>query len=208
MTLDEIKALPQPIARLVQLGLGNLGYDTGGTAGLPGPRTYAAFNQYLADQYGEPARVDLAETVARIAEGEIGVREQPMNSNRGKRVEEYQAATWLDGSGWLWCAAFVCWVIAKSGKLPFNRPRTAGAWDFENWAKDEKLDILFNPVTDIRRGDILIYTFSHIGIATSAPLSGVVRTVEGNTDAAGSREGGGVYAKTRKLSQIRSRIRL
>jgi hypothetical protein len=35
----------------------------------------------------------------------------------------------------------------------------------------------------------------------------VVSTIEGNTDAAGSREGGGVFRKRRKLSAIRSRIR-
>jgi hypothetical protein len=36
---------------------------------------------------------------------------------------------------------------------------------------------------------------------------GMVQTVEGNSNAQGSREGGGVWKQTRKLSQIRSRIR-
>jgi hypothetical protein len=57
-------------------------------------------------------------------------------------------------------------------------------------------------------GDIVIFTFSHIGIAVSEPdEKGNVKTVEGNTDKAGSREGGGVYLKTRNISKIRSRIR-
>jgi len=34
-----------------------------------------------------------------------------------------------------------------------------------------------------------------------------VVTVDGNTDAAGSREGGGVFKKTRSVSKIRARIR-
>jgi hypothetical protein len=57
-------------------------------------------------------------------------------------------------------------------------------------------------------GDLVIFTFSHIGIAVSSPdKMGNLATVEGNTDSAGSREGGGVYFKTRNLSKIRSRIR-
>jgi len=35
----------------------------------------------------------------------------------------------------------------------------------------------------------------------------VVETIEGNTDGVGSRDGGGVWRKFRKISQIRSRIR-
>jgi hypothetical protein len=54
----------------------------------------------------------------------------------------------------------------------------------------------------------VVFTFSHIGIAVSPPdEDGNVATVEGNTDAAGSREGGGVYRKSRHVSKIRSRIR-
>jgi hypothetical protein len=61
---------------------------------------------------------------------------------------------------------------------------------------------------DIEAGDIVMFTFSHIGIALSAPnKNGEVETVEGNTDMMGSREGGGVFRKMRSLSKIRSRIR-
>ena len=59
-----------------------------------------------------------------------------------------------------------------------------------------------------KSGDIVVFTFSHIGIAVSSPDDdGNIATVEGNTDSAGSREGGGVYLKSRHLSKIRSRIR-
>jgi uncharacterized protein YijF (DUF1287 family) len=62
---------------------------------------------------------------------------------------------------------------------------------------------------DIEPGDIVIFNFSHIGIATSkVTKDGFVFTIEGNTDGAGSREGGSVLAKKRKASQIRSRIRV
>ena len=157
----------------------------------------------------------LAPELVRIATAEIGV-EEVNGSNRGPRVDEYKAATWLDPSkGWPWCAAFVCWVVreameATGQRYTFDRPRTAGAWDFENWSRKQDSSTWTKRPHDgdIQAGDIVIFTFSHIGIATSAPdAGGWVTTVEGNTDAAGSREGGGVYRKRRHVSKIRSRIR-
>jgi hypothetical protein len=157
----------------------------------------------------------LAPELVRIATAEIGV-EEVNGSNCGPRVDEYKAATWLDPSkGWPWCAAFVCWVVreameAAGARYTFDRPRTAGAWDFENWSRKQDSSTWTKRPHDgdIQAGDIVIFTFSHIGIATSAPdAGGWVSTVEGNTDAAGSREGGGVWRKRRHVSKIRSRIR-
>jgi hypothetical protein len=94
--------------------------------------------------------------------------------------------------------------------VTFQRPETAGAWDFENWCKSvDKTVMLKKPHKgDIKRGDIVCFTFSHIGIATLPPDSnGFISTVEGNTNGEGSREGDGVYKKTRHISKIRSRIR-
>lgn len=160
---------------------------------------------------------DLVTEIIRIAKAEVGVREVG-NTNCGDRVDQYKAATWLNPKkGWPWCAAFVCWVIREalvsSGTKQtktFKRPRTAGAWDFENWSieQDSTTWLRRSPGKDIMAGDIVMFTFSHIGIAVSAPdKNGNVTVAEGNTDSAGSREGGGVYLKTRHLAKIRSRIR-
>jgi len=148
-----------------------------------------------------------------LATAEIGVAETD-GSNCGPRVNEYKAATWLDPrQAWPWCAAFLCWLLReamKGGSYTFPRPRTAGAWDFENWCKSiDGSAVLKRPVKgDILPGDIVIFTFSHIGLAASAPDEhGIVTTIEGNTDGEGSREGGAVLRKRRPLSKIRSRIR-
>jgi len=159
--------------------------------------------------------MSIVQKIARIAIAEIGVMESPRNSNRGKRVDEYKASTWLDPKqAWPWCAAFVCWVVARTGikdTATFKRPRTAGAWDFINWslAQDKTTSTLRNPkAKDIAPGDIVVFKFSHIGIAISPSTdAGMFETVEGNTDDAGSREGGGVYLKNRNISQIKARIR-
>jgi hypothetical protein len=160
---------------------------------------------------------DLISEIVRIAKAEVGVREI-RDTNCGEMVNEYKAATWLNPKkGWPWCAAFVCWVIREALKSSgvketktFKRPRTAGAWDFENWSIDQDSTTWMRKPHDgdILPGDIVIFKFSHIGIAVSSPnKDGNVITVEGNTDSAGSREGGGVYLKTRHVSKIRSRIR-
>jgi hypothetical protein len=156
----------------------------------------------------------LGEKMVELAKKEVGV-EEVNGTNCGPRVDEYKSATWLNPKrGWPWCAAFICWLFreAMRGKrYTFKRPRTAGAWDFENWCRQQDKSVILKKPhkNDIAAGDIVIFTFSHIGIATGPPdKNGLVPTIEGNTDAAGSREGGGVFIKKRKLSRIRSVIKI
>lgn len=160
----------------------------------------------------------LAPMIVRISKEEVGI-EEVNGTNCGPRVNEYKAATNLPATeSWPWCAAFVDWVVAEAmaiglaegKKYSFNRPKTAGAWDLENWslAQDASTQTRRKPERDIQAGDIVIFTFSHVGIAIGVPdHSGYVPTIEGNTDSDGSRDGGGVFRKHRHISKIRSRIR-
>lgn len=156
---------------------------------------------------GQITRSALFSKLLSIAEGEIGVREVGY-SNTGVRVGQYQATTSLGGSGWPWCAAFVCWVIKQLNIFSErDRPKTAGAFAFETWAKDMGIDCIKNPKT-IKKGDIVIYDFSHIGIAkTDSNNKNYFLCIEGNTDDGGSRDGGGVYEKNRSIKSVRSIIR-
>ena len=164
----------------------------------------------------------LSEAIVIVAKKEVGVEEKPRGSNRGPRVDEYLASTWMSkkeqAAGFPWCAAFVCFVVREAMALAvveetksFKRPRTAGAWDFENWslAQDNSTQTKHKPgANDVQPGDIVIYTFSHIGIAIStANADGMVRTIEANTDPAGSREGYMVAKRARHLRSIKARIR-
>ena len=135
----------------------------------------------------------LAEKLVALAQPEIGVEEID-GTNCGVRVDGYKSATNLPPhESWPWCAAFVCWLVREAirtdGPYTFARPTTAGAWDFENWSKkqDDSTHTLRNPGNDIKAGDIVIF--------------------KGNTDASGSREGGGVFEKSRSLDSIKTRIR-
>lgn len=160
-----------------------------------------------------------------IATAEVGVREGGGN-NRGPRIVTYQKATWLKPDAWPWCAAFVCWCIqqwlkvegvtAVVGILPTAvdkwRPQTAGAFDYERWAKEKGLEVVPEGA-DVLAGDIVIFDFSHIGIVIKdAPAKFKTLTVvEGNTNGKGERDstsGDGVWQKERARSLAKVFIRL
>jgi len=155
----------------------------------------------------------LAEKLVALAQLEIGVEEVD-GTNCGVRVDSYKSATNLPPhEAWPWCAAFVCWLVREAvrtdGPYTFARPTTAGAWNLENWSKeqDNSTHTLRNPGNDVKAGDIVIFKFSHVGLCLRGAETGRIRTIEGNTDAAGSREGGGVFEKSRALDSIKTRIR-
>lgn len=161
----------------------------------------------------------LIEYIATIARREVGVSESPRGSNRGPRVDQYQAATWLNKKDWgAWCASFVCWVVreamkeaVKNGaKFTFQRPRTAGAFDFENWSlkQDESTRTRRSPGRDLKPWDIVIYGFSHIGFVSTVPDSkGRFLAIEGNTNDEGGREGYEVAERSRHIRDVIVRIR-
>lgn len=157
-----------------------------------------------------------------IARKEVGVVEVPRNSNTGKRVREYQAATNLGGTGWPYCAAFVCWCVREWLKLPEVRdalkltvsgaekwrPKTAAAFGFHTWAEQRGLLVMDDGFSNtLHTADIMTFDMSHCGIVED-DKGPYVYTVEGNTSSAGSRDGGGVFAKTRNRTEARKFIRM
>lgn len=176
-----------------------------------------------------PQDASFGAVLATIARSQLGVREVGCN-NCGPQIREYQEATWLAPGAWPWCAAFVAWCVreaidAVGGVVRFNRPRTAGAWDLENWATDRRQSdgapqrrsggsdagvTMIKPLSTqaVMPGDIVVFTFSHVGIALGQAGAQHVLTVEGNTNAAGSREGDGVYERRRARTSVRSIIRM
>tara|TARA_R110000765_G_scaffold54160_1_gene108144 strand:+ start:1513 stop:2133 length:621 start_codon:yes stop_codon:yes gene_type:complete len=183
--------------------------------GEDGPVTWNAILSELSTKKDIMNGKEIPQKMIVLAREEIGVSEVD-GSNCGPRVDQYKAATWLDADkGWPWCAAFLCWLLREAMQdedVAFKRPQTAGAWDFENWAKKEVangVDLRKPTNEDIKAGDIVIFTFSHIALAVKdIDSSGYVITIEGNTNGAGSREGGSVLEKKRHVSKIRSRIRI
>jgi hypothetical protein len=168
-----------------------------------------------------PAGDTFAETLARVAESQLGVRET--GPNKGAALQPYFDADDYDPNGskpgddgYAWCAAFVCWCVMRAIALmgmipPFIRPKTAAAFGFEKWARAMRgrgVEIL--PAgSAIKRGDIIVFAISHIGVAVRNSAAGApVTTVDGNTNDDGAREGYEVAQRTRKRSAVRSVIRI
>jgi hypothetical protein len=113
-----------------------------------------------------------------VAQGEIGVAEEPSGSNDGPRIRDYRAA---DGSsaGMPWCATFVSWA-AKSVGAPIgeNGQGYASVADIEAWGRRTGRYV---PVTEEPRpGDIVLYGSRHVGLVESVGPGDHLTTVEGN----------------------------
>jgi hypothetical protein len=147
-----------------------------------------------------------------LAEDAKNIREIPPNSNRGPAVEAYLASVGL-GKGNPWCCAFTYWCFEQAA-LAQGRAnpmvRTGGCLAHWNGAvakgakRISKADAVNDPSL-LAPGMVFIMDFGggkgHTGFVV-AVRGGLIDTVEGNTDASKTREGGGVYRLTRKLSEV------
>jgi hypothetical protein len=144
-----------------------------------------------------------------IALGEEGVREEG-GANRGPKVEAYLARVGL-GAGNSWCQAFVYWCFDEAAKaLARVNPLVKTAGVLAHWAKSPVearvyARAAFDNPRLIRPGSIFIIDHGHgkghTGLVTKV-LAGEIGTIEGNTNSRGSRDGDGVYQKTRLVSTI------
>lgn len=216
LNIDEIKK--------VQEVLKDLGFYSGPVNGLFDTAlqlAHAAYRKSFFQWVSTGPVTEFAEEMTCLAEAEAkaGVREEG-GDNRGKKVEEYQRVIGSHIVGQSWCAAFVCWCMERAARTRddflFDLPKQGMAFRFEDWAVDQRASgvYLMDPKRiSIRRGDIVIFNFSHIGICTKASEKGSFHTVEGNTTAAASsldkeREGGGVFSRVRSENLVRSVVRL
>lgn len=114
------------------------------------------------------------------ARRQIGEHETPDGSNSGPFVVECQRATWLAGTGWPWCIAFIQEAYKQAGQpLPYLG---AGAYDLLDWFRKNRPDWVV-PLANARPGAIVIY---NVGAGHGALLDqtivagGQVVTVGGN----------------------------
>lgn len=164
-------------------------------------------------------RNSLKKEMVSVAKGQIGVHEEGGN-NLGPMIREYQMTTTETPGAWSWCAAFMSWVLftaATSLKLPGRtawRCRSALAFAWEKWAKEEGLTVL-DESSLAQAGDIVVFDFSHIGIVVrdQKPQERTITVCEGNTPvklAGGGRDsetGDGVMQKVRDVKLVKCYIR-
>lgn len=126
-------------------------------------------------------------------------------ANRGAMVETYLRSVGL-GAGHPWCAAFVTYHLIQQGIDPDLLPQNAAS--VCNWLTRSKFTVHSDP-KKAGRGDLFGWCDSrrwqgHIGFVVRVyRVLGVwwIETIEGNTNAEGSREGDGVYRKRRRVTK-------
>lgn len=129
----------------------------------------------------------------------VGIREHG-GANKGNEVEMFQKAVDGKAQGEPWCLAFVQFVVGQVCKN----------YDILNpLVRTEHCQTLYNRTDkrylrkDPERGFIFILksktsSSGHTGFCLNR--GSAFETVEGNTNASGSREGDGVYVKTRVVA--------
>lgn len=180
-----------------------------------------AVTKFMGALWPKPSGFEPQMLLASIAVPYIGAREtgdNKMGSDpRMKEIFEADDLT-VDGytDGYPWCAAFVSLCTQKLIKnFPIHYaavtpPRQPSVARFLNdWALHQRC-LIFKPTSRVIKavpGDIVIFTFSHIGIVERIN-DGELGTIEGNTNEEGSREGTAVQRKARSTSIVRRFIRL
>ena len=113
------------------------------------------------------------------------IKEIPSGSNTGPGIVEF-----TDGNSEAWCADFVSWVLRAAGR-PFTGGASGGwrlAWtlDVRRWFAERGMfrDRL---VADPQPGDVVWFTFGHVGIVRRATPTRI-ETIEGNSNDAVSEQ--------------------
>lgn len=132
--------------------------------------------------------------IIEIAANEIGVCENPPNSNNVKYNTWYYGKE-VSGAGYPWCAVFISWCFRTEQALC---KKTASCVDMLDWF-EKKGQVVRNP----QPGDIVFFKYStnnrrtnHVGLVIGVD-SKVITTIEGNTSTSSQDNGGKVMRRNR-----------
>lgn len=144
-----------------------------------------------------PRALLLAEATRRL-----GVGESPQGSNRGRDVDYWNAEA-AAPLGSPWCMAFVRQITVEAvGRAACPWPRTASVQALVDWATARGC---FRSVQEARAGDLIVWHYPTLGryghVAVLESLTPThTTTIDGNSNAGGSREGFAVVRKTRRIT--------
>jgi hypothetical protein len=139
-----------------------------------------------------PLAIGSEDSLVNVLSSQIGQTEHPIGSNWGRPVQEYLEAAGIDQPA-PWCAAFIEWGLQKIGR------KGAGAY-CPNWNQPShridrpsigSLGLVWFP--QMKR-------YGHIFCVKRVTSSRSIETIEGNSNADGSREGFAVVSRVRPVS--------
>ncbi len=185
--------------------------------GKVGPITWAALFGHDTVQSVETPSSGYLVAVIEKAASQVGVREEPKNSNSGPQVNAYLRRAGvplsLPAAQKPWCCAFTYWCfdeVARERQRENPMLKTAGCLTHWNRAQERGAVRIggaraaANPAL-VTPGMVFVIDAGggrgHTGFVERVE-GGVIHTIEGNTDASQTREGGGVYQLRRKIADI------
>ena len=138
-----------------------------------------------------------AEQILDTARAQLGIREEPPNSNRVKFNTAYYGRE-VSGSAYPWCCAFVWWVFREAGaaSLFYGGKKTASCSALLSFHKGQAVRGDYQP------GDIIFFNFNgrknpaHVGICESWDGQ-YITTIDGNTAPTNEANGGAVMRRRR-----------
>ncbi|MFY8188894.1 MAG: CHAP domain-containing protein [Flavobacterium sp.] len=179
--------------------------------GIVGPITWQTL--FEVEITAPKATKELLLKAVEIAKTQIGVVEQPLNTNRGPEVDAYLRSVGLnpEGNNYSWCAAFVYWCFQEAAAhLQTSNPLVKTAGVLKHWQKTTGVKVSLEEAKNnpslIQVGAIFIIDhgrgLGHTGIVEQIS-GGNLTTIEGNTNNSRSRNGYGVFRlNTRKVNNI------
>lgn len=147
--------------------------------------------------------VSIRERAYRAAASQVGVMETGGN-NSGVPLTRYIRSNGGGGPE-AWCGDFQAWAYRQAGSKAVTRL----------WASVFYLGRIagLHRTSQPERGDLVRFTFDHVGMFVKDNGDGTITTIEGNTGASGavsdSRTGGdGVYLKVRAKGLVQDYLRV
>ncbi len=142
----------------------------------------------------------LGERMVAWADSQVGVEEHPRGSNRGPMVEQYLEAAGV-APGNPWCSSFLKWAARKAGasdELLSDITAMASSWYWFGQKEGRKF-------SEPNRGMVFVLVHKngsgHCGMCISGATLGIFKSIEGNSNDDGSREG---YRVVKRFRTVRS----
>lgn len=137
-----------------------------------------------------------AAAAVKYAFSQVGVTEHPLGSNRGPEVDLWTEFCKLVPPVF-WCGCFAAYCAVHEGGAKVNPYDLVHNVVLLNNADAGGHGLERVSLSEARAGDIVSYTFAHIGLLVGPIENGRLHTVEGNTGQTGQQNnGGGVYEHT------------
>lgn len=170
-----------------------------------------SWDRLISPRVNQPVKSQVLRIRAlQIMNTQLFVREKT-GKNDGKEVEAYLKSIGL-GAGYPWCQASVYWcydLAAKQLSMVNPVPKTGGVLECLRQAKAKGYRIILDP-EQYMQGDQFIMDYGggkgHTGLIEAKVLTNVY-TIEGNTNDEGSRDGNGMFERSRAARLFKCAIR-